>query len=78
MQRHFSNRGAALAEAAAAKASAGRKQCAKSAWASQFAREGPFVHWRSQAPEATSRNIPAMKGTKTRLMKLPALLEPLA
>ena len=64
MQRHFSNRGEALAEAAAAKASAGRKPYAKSVWASRSARRYSFVDWRSQAPGAIGRHTPVMKEPK--------------
>jgi hypothetical protein len=42
MQRHFSNRAEARAEATAAKARAGRKPCTKSDLAPRFARCGTF------------------------------------
>ncbi len=51
MQRHFSNRGEALSEAAAAKASARRKPGVKS-MASRSARRDAFVQWRWQVPDA--------------------------
>ncbi len=60
MQRHFSNRGEALAEAAAAKARAGRKVWAK-APARRFAQRDTAVQWRRQPLEASGQNIGTTK-----------------
>jgi hypothetical protein len=56
MQRHFSNRGEALAEVSAARVLAGRKTSAKSSFVTQAGRRGKPEQWFSQHPvEVTSR-----------------------
>jgi hypothetical protein len=66
MQRHFSSRGGALAEAAAAKARAGRKPHAKSVFAPQFAIPGTSLAWPSQGPEIMGNYGTTMKDKPTR------------
>lgn len=55
MQRHFSNRGEALAESTAARMLAGRRQSAKSAPIAQGDQRVRTERWFSQPVEATHR-----------------------
>jgi hypothetical protein len=61
MQRHFSNRGEALAEAAAGKMMAGRRPTAKFMVAAQSGRRVISGQWRPQAPELIRRTRPTKK-----------------
>lgn len=71
MQRHFSNRGEALAEVTAARMLAGRKQWAKSASITQDGRPGAAEQWFSQpveAPLRPKRKQPKRSGDVTPLL----------
>jgi hypothetical protein len=61
MQRHFSNRGEALAEAAASKTMAGRRPTAKSMVGAQALKRITFGQWRPHAPELIYRTGPTRK-----------------
>jgi len=55
MQRHFSNRGEALAEVTAARMLRGKKRLAKSAVVAQPGRRANLGQWFSQPLKTTSR-----------------------
>jgi hypothetical protein len=61
MQRHFSNRGEALAEVAAAKMMAGRKPPTKSGLGNQPGRRITSGQWQSQAVEVIRPAKPSTK-----------------
>ena len=61
MQRHFSNRGEALAEVAAGKMMAHRMPKGKSVFPGQRGRGVTTGSWKAQAPEAIPRKSPAKK-----------------
>ena len=52
MQRHFSNRGEALAEVAAAKMMTHRTTMTKSAFPNQRGRDVTLAQWKARLPEA--------------------------
>ena len=55
MQRHFSNRGEALAEMTAARMLAGQKRSGRSAFSTQAGRRVTSKQWFSQPVETTHR-----------------------